>query len=85
MINWISGCFMLFTSDIYRKINGFDERFFLYMEDVDICKRIIKLNKNIILDDQCIIHNSKRKSLKNIKHFYFHILSIFRYFFTHMN
>lgn len=82
-VDWISGCFMLFDSNFYKIINGFDELFFLYMEDVDICKRIKNHRKNIIIDNQTIFHNSKRRSLKNFKHFYFHITSIIKYFIKH--
>ena len=40
--NFIHGCFMLFKTKDFVKINGFDERYFLYMEDVDICRKMIK-------------------------------------------
>ena len=39
-VDWISGMFMLFESSLFRNIGGFDEQFFLYYEDVDICKRV---------------------------------------------
>ena len=37
--HWIPGLFMLFRSEAYRQIGGFDERFFMYGEDFDICAR----------------------------------------------
>jgi len=80
-IDWISGCFMLFDKNIFSAVNGFDERFFLYMEDVDICRRI-KKNKFVIrvVPDVNIIHNSKNRSYKSLKHLFMHILSIYKYF-----
>lgn len=80
-VDWISGCFMLFDRNIFSIVNGFDERFFLYMEDVDICRRI-KKNKFVIrvVPDVIIIHNSKNKSYKSLKHLFMHIISIYKYF-----
>lgn len=37
----ISGAFMFFNREIYNKIGGFDERFFMYGEDLDLCARVI--------------------------------------------
>jgi GT2 family glycosyltransferase len=36
----LSGCFMFVRSSVMREVDGFDERFFLYMEDVDLSRRI---------------------------------------------
>lgn len=78
---WISGCFMLFKSVFFKKINGFDSNFFMYMEDVDICKRLSDKNLKIIkCDEQYILHNAKRKSKKNLKFFYYHLKSLIYYF-----
>jgi GT2 family glycosyltransferase len=38
--DYVSGCALMIRADLYRSIGGFDERFFLYEEDVDLCKRI---------------------------------------------
>jgi N-acetylglucosaminyl-diphospho-decaprenol L-rhamnosyltransferase len=38
---WVKGMFMLLRSSAYRSVHGFDERFFLYCEDFDLCARLI--------------------------------------------
>lgn len=38
--DFVQGSFMLFKTEDLLRLNGFDNRFFMYMEDVDICKRI---------------------------------------------
>ena len=37
-VDWVAGMFMVFSADAFRAVSGFDERFFLYYEDVDICR-----------------------------------------------
>ena len=36
----LSGCFMFIRSAVLREVGLFDERYFMYMEDVDLCRRI---------------------------------------------
>lgn len=43
-VDWLTGSFILMPRKVYQTINGFDEDYFLYVEDVDLCRRIA--NKN---------------------------------------
>lgn len=66
----ISGCFMIFRSDIYRALGGFDESFFLYFEDNDITLRLRKIRKAIYFPKAVVTHAWKgggRQSLKLTK------------------
>lgn len=82
---WIAGMFMLFTKKIYKKLNGFDENFFLYYEDVDICCRLRKLNKEIlVVKNTRIIHDARRSSRKNLKYFLIHLYSMMLFFYKHL-
>ncbi len=77
----VHGAFMLFKTDDYIALQGFDERYFLYMEDIDICKKIDRLGKKKMYFPQVeITHVLKKESSKNIKLFYYHLSSAFRYF-----
>jgi GT2 family glycosyltransferase len=39
-VDWVQGSFLLLRGDLWNKLNGMDERYFMYAEDVDLCKRI---------------------------------------------
>jgi len=39
-VDWLCGSFLLIPRDVYIKIRGFDEDYFMYVEDVDFCKKI---------------------------------------------
>ena len=83
--DWVAGMFMLFSSKIFKKIKGFDESFFLYYEDVDICCRLHKLNKKILIDTNIkVIHDARRTSRTNFKFFFYHLKSMITYFIKHL-
>lgn len=79
---YITGCFHLYRTQDFVNLNGFDERYFLYMEDVDICKKIDDLGKKkLYYPKEEIIHVLKQGSSKNIKLFFRHTSSAIKYFF----
>lgn len=78
--NWIAGMFMLFVSDTYKKIGGFDEAFFMYYEDVDICNKVLNGGGLIVGDfSTSVIHDARRASRKNFLHLKWHLASMLRY------
>lgn len=78
---FIHGCFMLFKTEDFKNIKGFDERYFLYMEDADICKKIESTNKKILFFPKVsIVHQHQKGSSKSIKLFFFHLSSAIKYF-----
>ena len=40
VVDYVSGCALMISTKAFREIGGFDENFFLYEEDVDLCKRV---------------------------------------------
>jgi len=77
---WVAGMFMLFDSVIYKELEGFDIDYFMYYEDVDICKRAGKLGFQIGLCTTVkVIHHAQRTSRKKIKFLFWHIRSMLRY------
>ncbi|MET2986557.1 glycosyltransferase family 2 protein [Aureibaculum conchae] len=80
--DFLHGCFLLFKTEVFIKLKGFDERYFLYMEDVDICKKMDEHGfKKLYFPDVEIVHVLKKRSLKNLKLFTYHTISVFQYFY----
>ena len=78
--DWVAGMFMLFRSDMYRMIGGFDERYFLYYEDVDLCARIRLAGSRVIFEpSSSVVHDARRASRGNPRHAWWHARSIVRY------
>tara|TARA_B100000963_G_C22612531_1_gene665562 strand:- start:187 stop:939 length:753 start_codon:yes stop_codon:yes gene_type:complete len=79
-VDWIAGMFMLVKSNHFRNIRGFDEKFFMYLEDVDICKRTYSDGGVVIVDPrEKVIHDARRASFKSFQHLKWHILSLIRF------
>jgi N-acetylglucosaminyl-diphospho-decaprenol L-rhamnosyltransferase len=77
-VDWVSGCFMAFRSDVFQKLGGFDEKYFLYCEDVDICLRLQLAGYKMAEADFSIIHDTRRSTLKKWDHFKWHVSSLLK-------
>lgn len=77
---YLHGCFMLFKSKALLDLNGFDERFFMYMEDVDLSRRCAQQFGNIYYADAEVIHLHEQGSYSSKKLMKAHIRSAVQYF-----
>lgn len=78
--DWLAGMFFLLRANAFAKIGGFDENFFLYYEDVDLCKRL-RLSGHEICQDRrvCVMHDARRQSRKDWRYARWHLVSMARY------
>jgi N-acetylglucosaminyl-diphospho-decaprenol L-rhamnosyltransferase len=82
---WVGGMFMLLRSSAYREVNGFDERYFMYVEDVDICSRLTMSGGSILYDPAVsVIHDARRANRKSLKHLKWHARSALRWWGSHV-
>ena len=81
---WVAGMFMLFRAESFRRLGGFDERFFLYYEDVDICVRAWKQGFKIVAcPSAVVVHDARRDSRRKLRFMAWHLSSLTRYFMKH--
>jgi N-acetylglucosaminyl-diphospho-decaprenol L-rhamnosyltransferase len=80
---WLAGMFLLFRQEAFARVNGFDERYFMYVEDVDICARIRLAGWKLHYDRQSmVIHEAQRANRRSVKHLVWHLKSALRWWFT---
>jgi N-acetylglucosaminyl-diphospho-decaprenol L-rhamnosyltransferase len=80
--DWLAGMFLLLRSDAFREIGGFDERFFLYYEDVDLCWRLRRRGHALRqIQKVSVIHDARRASRRDWQHACWHLASMARYLF----
>lgn len=76
---WIPGLFMLFRSEAYRQSGGFDERFFMYGEDFDICARTRLAGWKLQVGEDLVArHDAQRDSHRSRKYLYWHLTSLLK-------
>jgi N-acetylglucosaminyl-diphospho-decaprenol L-rhamnosyltransferase len=76
--DWFNGAFMLFRTDVYRQLDGFDERYFMYCEDVDICLRAQLSGYRLAMSKAKVTHAAHRNSRVNFRHLVWHAASLLR-------
>lgn len=79
--DWVGGMFMLFSREVFAAINGFDDRYFLYYEDVDLCARLTLHGYKVCLSPKSkVTHQAQRTSHHNLRYLRWHLASMIRFF-----
>ncbi len=79
-ITFCTGCFMLVRTNALKKLNGFDPRYFMYMEDADLSRQLRAYGRLIFYPLTHIVHLWKRSSHKKMKFLCIHTQSMLKYF-----
>jgi len=79
-IPYLSGCFMLLRTDALKQVGLFDERFFMYPEDIDLTRRIHRDFQTLFFPDCTIIHDHAQGSYKSLRLLWVHVSNLCRYF-----
>ena len=79
--DWVGGMFMLFRREPFAAVRGFDERYYLYYEDVDICCRLWLAGYKICVSrDAVVVHEGQRASRRSLRYLRWHLQSIWKFF-----
>jgi GT2 family glycosyltransferase len=79
--DWVAGMFMLFRREAFERVGGFDERYFLYYEDVDVCARLRLAGYDVRLVPAVrAVHDAQRRSHRDLAYLAAHVRSALRYF-----
>jgi len=79
-VPYLSGCFMFFRCSALAQIGLFDDRFFMYPEDIDITRRMHKKFKTIYYPFVHAVHKHAKTSFKSKRMFLVHIRNMIKYF-----
>jgi N-acetylglucosaminyl-diphospho-decaprenol L-rhamnosyltransferase len=81
-VDWAAGMFVAYRSSAYAKIDGFDERYFMYMEDADICRRLARAGwSTVVTPEASVVHDAQRASRRSLRHLRWHVESALRFLF----
>lgn len=77
---YLSGCFMLLRSSALLRAGLFDERFFMYPEDIDLTRRIHREYLTLYYPSETIVHAHRKASFHSWRMLWVHVTNMFRYF-----
>jgi len=79
-VPFLSGAFMFIRTEVLKRVGIFDERFFLYCDDLDLSRRIHSVSKTIYYPHCHIYHDWGRGSYKSFRILLIHVLDAIKYF-----
>ena len=74
-----SGSFMLIRTEVFQKIQGFDERFFMYYEDTDLTRKVNEISSAMFVPTATVIHRWERANGRQIKFIFIMLQSLVKY------
>lgn len=79
-VDWVAGMFVLFPRAAFEAVGGFDTRYFMYMEDADICRRLKQHGYLTLVDcSTSVVHDARRSSHRSLRHLSWHLRSAIRF------
>jgi GT2 family glycosyltransferase len=79
-VPFITGCYMFVKTNVLKEVGGFDDRYFMYCEDIDLSRRIHSKYKTYFLPEVEIVHHYAKDSYKTKALLKIHIASAVKYF-----
>lgn len=83
-VDWVSGSAILCRASMYPNYCRFDERFFLYFEDVDFCAELWRRGLSVVkYPDLVFMHTAQEKSQTSVKFLFWHLISFAKFVIKH--
>jgi hypothetical protein len=79
-VPYLSGCFMFLRIDALKKVGLFDERFFMYPEDLDLSRRIHAEFRSVFFPAATVVHDHARASYRSWRSLWVHTTNMIKYF-----
>jgi GT2 family glycosyltransferase len=79
-VPYLSGCFMLLRMSALREVGGFDERFFVYGEDIDLSRRLAARYECQFFPSVEVVHEHAAASYRSLQMLAVHAVNVARYF-----
>lgn len=78
--DWVAGMCMLLRAAQFKQLGGFDTRYFLYYEDVDLCARLRLSGMQVVLTPAAqVTHAAQRASHRKLRYLVWHVRSFLRF------
>lgn len=80
-VDWLAGMFLIMPRTLYEYVGGFDERYFMYCEDIDLSAKVHSVGNGVLVCPRAeVIHDARRASGQSWRHTRWHIASMARLF-----
>lgn len=79
-VPYLSGCFMMFRMSAIDEVGLFDERYFMYAEDIDITRRVHARYRTMFLPNVQITHLHNQADRRSLRLLWVHVVNIIKYF-----
>jgi len=79
-VPYLSGCFMFLRISALREVGLFDERFFMYPEDIDLTRRMHQQFRTVFYPEVSVVHHHAQDSYKSKRMLWIHISNMVKYF-----
>jgi GT2 family glycosyltransferase len=66
-VDWVSGAAFVISKKLFDSCNGFDEKFFMYFEDIDLCKRVQQKKQKIFRSPRFTVMHLSGQSYRDNK------------------
>lgn len=77
-LDWVNGACMVLPTPVWRRMGGFDSRYFMYCEDVDLCLRLRLAGLALMRAPVSVVHVGQRASQRHWRHILWHVRSLLR-------